>query len=161
LKSVRKVNDSLSVLPNGKGSEGHTGNQVASERQAKLQKEKDDLEAARRAQPERDAAGDGGDGGEGGDKGGDGTDKNLPTEGGDENKGNDAEKKTKRVRAGPLVPDTVIGKTLKTDSVAIVLRRCCHDIVYSSKRLGATPRYWTGGLSRTYSWSKPRVKYKR
>ncbi|XP_035858475.1 immunoglobulin-like and fibronectin type III domain-containing protein 1 [Sander lucioperca] len=111
--------------PNGKGRKGtQTGNQddlikLALEQQAKLQKQKDALEAARRAQSEKDAAdaGDGRDGsGDGtggktdGDEGdGDGTHKNLLTDGDDGNKRDDAnDKKNKRVRTGPLVPDTVI-----------------------------------------------------
>ena len=82
------------------------------EQQAKLQKQKDDLEAARRAQAEKDAADKTG-GDDDGDGDGDGKNKNLLTDGSDENKGNDGDDtKKKRVRTGPLVPDTVIGKTL-------------------------------------------------
>ena len=124
-----------------KGRKGtQTGDQddlikLALEQQAKLQQQKDDLEAARRAQAEKDAAdaaakaalGDGGDGsghgsgdgfgdgfgdGSGGKK--DGEDKNK-ADGDDDNKGktenDDADDKKKRVRTGPLLPDTVIGKT--------------------------------------------------
>ncbi|XP_029286583.1 immunoglobulin-like and fibronectin type III domain-containing protein 1 [Cottoperca gobio] len=93
--------------PNAKGRDGtQTGdqedlNKLALEKQAKQQ---DDLEAARPA--------DGGDGsgdGSGGKTDGDGTNNNLPTGGDDENKGDDGDdKKKKRVRTGPLVPDTVI-----------------------------------------------------
>lgn len=130
-----------SADPNGKGRKGtQTGNQddlikLALEQQAKLQKQKDALEAARRAQSEKDAAdagdgrdgsGDGTGGGTGGKTGsktgsktdgdegdGDGTHKNLLTDGDDGNKRDDAnDKKNKRVRTGPLVPDTVIGKIL-------------------------------------------------
>ncbi|XP_044076743.1 immunoglobulin-like and fibronectin type III domain-containing protein 1 [Siniperca chuatsi] len=122
--------------PNGKGCKGSkTGDQddltkLALEQQAKLQKEKDDLEAARRAQAEKDAAlGDGGDGsgdGSGGKtdgnktdgnktdgKKGDGEDKNknLLTDGDDENKKDHTDdKKKKRLRTGPLVPNTVIDR---------------------------------------------------
>ncbi|GLD62998.1 immunoglobulin-like and fibronectin type III domain-containing protein 1 [Lates japonicus] len=104
---------------------------LASEEQANLQNEEDDMEAARRAQAEKDAAdaaakaalGDGGDGsgdgsgdrsGDGsggktdGDKG-DGDDKNksLLGDGDDESKKGDADdKKKKRLRTGPSVADT-------------------------------------------------------
>ncbi|XP_037639979.1 immunoglobulin-like and fibronectin type III domain-containing protein 1 [Sebastes umbrosus] len=108
--------------PNGKGRKGTQNgdqddlNKLALEQQAKLQKEKDDLEAARRAQAEKDGAGDGGDGsGDGsggktdGDEGdGDGTNNNLLTDGDDAD-----DKKKKRVRTGPLVPDTVIDVGVK------------------------------------------------
>uniref|UniRef100_A0A8C3G5J5 Immunoglobulin like and fibronectin type III domain containing 1, tandem duplicate 2 n=1 Tax=Cyclopterus lumpus TaxID=8103 RepID=A0A8C3G5J5_CYCLU len=77
---------------------------LALEQQAKLQKQKDDLEAARRAQAEKEGEE-------------------------DENKGNDADdKKTKRVRAGPLVPDTVRDRGVQfvcglSDTVANVGQR--------------------------------------
>lgn len=78
------------------------------EQQAKLQKQKD------AAGDGGDGSGDGSGGKTGGDEGdGDGKNKNLLTDGGDENKGNDADdRKKKRARTGPLVPDTVIGKKL-------------------------------------------------
>ncbi|XP_070693468.1 immunoglobulin-like and fibronectin type III domain-containing protein 1 [Pempheris klunzingeri] len=131
---------SLTVEADPNGRKGRkstqTGDQddltkLALEQQAKLQKEKDDLDAARRQQAEKDAAdaaakaalGDGGDGRDGsgdrsgdgfrdktdGEEGdGDGKNKNLLTEGDDENKKDDADdKKKKRSRTGPLVPDTV------------------------------------------------------
>ncbi|XP_068449723.1 immunoglobulin-like and fibronectin type III domain-containing protein 1 [Clinocottus analis] len=97
---------------------------LALEQQAKLQKQKDDLEAAGRARAEKDAMGEGGDG----DEGGDGTNKNL-TDGEDENKDNDAyDKKKKRVRAGPLVPDTIIDRGVQfvcglSDTVANIGQR--------------------------------------
>lgn len=141
---------SNSADPNGrKGRKGtQTGNQdyqakLALEQQAKLQKEKDDLDAARRALAEKEAAdaaakvalGHGGDGRDGsgdgtsdgtgdetGDGTGDGTDgdegdeggknKKLLTDGDDENKKDADDKKKRRLRTGPLVPDTVIGKIL-------------------------------------------------
>ncbi|XP_042349992.1 immunoglobulin-like and fibronectin type III domain-containing protein 1, partial [Plectropomus leopardus] len=137
---------------------------LALEQQAKLQKEKDNLDAARRAQAEKDAAlggggdgsggktdgdkgdgdkgdgvkgdGDKGDGDKGdGDKGdGDGKNKNLLMDGDDGNKDDDnADKKKKRVRDGPLVPDTVIDRGVQfvsglSDTLANVGERaelCC------------------------------------
>lgn len=88
----------------------------------------DDLEAARRAQAEKDAAdtaagavlGDEGDGRGGSGDGsgaktdgdGDGYDKNLLTDDADDaHDAHDADDKKKK-RTGPLVPDTVIGKIL-------------------------------------------------
>ncbi|XP_029946943.1 immunoglobulin-like and fibronectin type III domain-containing protein 1 [Salarias fasciatus] len=89
---------------------------------SKLQKEKADLDAAKRLQAEKDAAdavaksalGDGGDGGgdgagdgsDGGKGDGDGKDGNLLGDGGDSNKKDDGDDKRKK-RNGPLVPDTV------------------------------------------------------
>ncbi|KAM8914641.1 immunoglobulin-like and fibronectin type III domain-containing protein 1 [Spinachia spinachia] len=72
-----------------------------------LNKQKDDLEAARRAAMDGGSSGDG----SGGQTDGDGTSENLPTEGDDGNKGIDADYKgEKRVQTGPLVPDTVVGR---------------------------------------------------
>lgn len=90
-------------------------NKLALEQQA--QQQKDDLVAARRAGGDGDGSGDGSGGqtdGDNGDDGGDGTNKNLLTEGDDdENKGNDGDdKEKKRGRAGPLAPDTVAGKVI-------------------------------------------------
>ncbi|TDH13742.1 hypothetical protein EPR50_G00036110 [Perca flavescens] len=147
--------------PNGKGRKGtQTGNQddlikLALEQQAKLQKQKDNLEAARRAQSEKDAAnaGDGRDGsGDGtggktggktegktdGDEGdGDGTNKNLLTDGddGDDgNKGDDAEdKKNKRVRTGPLVPDTVIDKPTPPQGPVDILESAVTSVEFKWK----------------------------
>lgn len=128
--SSLSVHTSDSADPNsGKGHKTTTVGgdddlaRLALEQQAKLQKEKEDSEAARRAQAEQDAArADGGDGmgdgrdgyGDGGD-GGDGADKADGADGDDENNkdggdGGDGRDKKKRVRTGPLVPDTVIGK---------------------------------------------------
>ncbi|XP_031727684.1 immunoglobulin-like and fibronectin type III domain-containing protein 1 [Anarrhichthys ocellatus] len=100
--------------PNGKGRMGtQTGNQ-------------DDLTNLQKT----DAAGDGGDGGDGdgsgdgsGGDGGDGTNKNLLTEGEDAD-----DKKKKRVRTGPLVPDTVIDRGVQficglSDTVANIGER--------------------------------------
>ncbi|KAM9361800.1 immunoglobulin-like and fibronectin type III domain-containing protein 1 isoform 1-T2 [Symphorus nematophorus] len=131
--------------PNGrKGRKGiQTGdqddlNKLALEQQTKLQKDKDDLDAARRAQAEKDTAaaaakaslGDGGDGTDGRDGSGDGSgdgslgrtdgdggdgddkNKNLLTDGDGENKTDDGDdkKKKQRSRTGPLVPDTVMDR---------------------------------------------------
>ncbi|XP_041639537.1 immunoglobulin-like and fibronectin type III domain-containing protein 1 [Cheilinus undulatus] len=114
----------------GKGRKGdQTGNQddlakLALEQQSKLQKEKEDLEAARRAQAGKgdgkDGSGDGtgkgsGDGSAGktdGDQAdGDSNNKKNLTDGDDQHKeGGDGadDNKKKRSRTGPLVPDTVI-----------------------------------------------------
>ncbi|XP_032369255.1 immunoglobulin-like and fibronectin type III domain-containing protein 1 [Etheostoma spectabile] len=122
---ITNSNASLKVEadPNGKGRKNtQTGNQddlikLALEQQAKLQKQKDSLDAATGAQSEKDAgdgrdgSGDGTGGKSGGDEdNGDGTNKNLLTDGDDGNKRDGADdEKNKRVRTGPLVPDTVIG----------------------------------------------------
>ncbi|XP_062419716.1 immunoglobulin-like and fibronectin type III domain-containing protein 1 [Pungitius pungitius] len=82
-------------------------NALGAEQQAKLQKQNDDSEAARRAGGDGDGSADG----SGGQTGGDGTNKNPPTEGDDENKGNDAhDKEEKRLPTCPLVADTVLGR---------------------------------------------------
>ncbi|XP_071351285.1 immunoglobulin-like and fibronectin type III domain-containing protein 1 [Trachinotus anak] len=165
IAGITSSSASLTVEADPDGRKGRkgtkTGDQddlakLALEQQAKLQREKDDLEAARRAQAEKDAAdaaaraalGDGGDGsgdgsgvgsgdgsgvgsgdgsgdgsgvgfgdgsGDGsggktdGDEGdGNGKNKNLLGDGDDENKEGDADdKRKKRLRSGPLVPDTV------------------------------------------------------
>lgn len=154
---------SNSADPNGrKNRKGtKTGKQddrdkLAPEQQAKLQKEKDDLDAARRALAERDAAdgaakdalrkerderdgsGDGtmdgtgkgtGDGagdwsggiteGEEGDEGG--MNKNLFRDDDDANKKDADDKKRRRLRPGPLVPDTVTGKIIASSETRIIL----------------------------------------
>ena len=109
---------------------------LALEQQAKLQKDKAHLEAVRQAQADKDAAdaaaraalGDERDGS--GDKSDEKTDgdegdgkgnKNLLGDGDDENKKGDADdQKKKRLRTGPLVPDTVVGKT---ESCVLKLQR--------------------------------------
>nr|XP_040061043.1 immunoglobulin-like and fibronectin type III domain-containing protein 1 [Gasterosteus aculeatus aculeatus] len=106
-------------------------NKLALEQQA--QQQKDDLEAARRAGGDGDGSGDGSGGqtdGDNGDDGGDGTNKNLLTEGDDdENKGNDGDDKEKKQgRAGPLAPDTVADRGAQficglSDTVANIAQR--------------------------------------
>ncbi|XP_067442775.1 immunoglobulin-like and fibronectin type III domain-containing protein 1 isoform X1 [Thunnus thynnus] len=140
IAGITSSSASLTVEADPDHSKGRKGTQtgdqddlikLALEQQAKLQQQKDDLEAARRAQAEKDAAdaaakaalGDGGDGsgdgfgdgfgdGSGGKKDGEDKNKNLLADGDDDNKGktenDDADDKKKRVRTGPLLPDTVI-----------------------------------------------------
>ncbi|XP_034545040.1 immunoglobulin-like and fibronectin type III domain-containing protein 1 [Notolabrus celidotus] len=104
---------SLTVEADPNGSKGlksnKTGDQddltkLAMEQQAKLQKEKEDLEAARRAQADAAAQASQGDGGDGS-----GNNKDL-TDGDDKDKTDGAEKKKRRLQTGPLVPDTAMGK---------------------------------------------------
>ncbi|XP_078139501.1 immunoglobulin-like and fibronectin type III domain-containing protein 1 [Centroberyx gerrardi] len=143
---------------------------LALEQQAKLQKQKDDLEAARRAQAEKDAAdaaaraatGDGGDGrdssgdGSGGKADGDGgggedKNKNLLADGDDEDKkqGDDEkDKKKKRVRTGPLVPDTVVDRGVQfvsglSDTVANIGERAELSCKLSSET--STGRWYKNG----------------
>ncbi|XP_040890310.1 immunoglobulin-like and fibronectin type III domain-containing protein 1 [Toxotes jaculatrix] len=137
IAGITSSSASLSVEADPDGSKGRKGTKsgdeddlikLALEQQAKLQKEKDDLEAARRAQAEKDAAnaatlGDGGDGSGGKTDG----DKNLPGDGDDENKKGDGDDKKKK-RTGPLVPDTVIDRGVQfvsglSDTVANVGER--------------------------------------
>lgn len=101
---------------------GDDMSKLSLDNQLKIQKEKDDLDAARRAQEEKDARDaaakaalqdgrDGsGDGNDGDDE--DGKNKNLLTDGEDKNDDGDADGKKKRSRTGPLVPDTIIGKLI-------------------------------------------------
>lgn len=140
-------------------------NKLALEQQAKLQKEKDDLEAAKRALAERDAAdaaakdalmkeGDVRDGtGEGtmdgtvkgtGDGAGDwsggitdgkegdegGMNKNLFRDDDDANKKDADDKKRRRLRTGPLVPDTVKGKINTTSETRIILLQSMNCSAY-------------------------------
>ncbi|XP_069004871.1 immunoglobulin-like and fibronectin type III domain-containing protein 1 [Embiotoca jacksoni] len=145
IAGITSSSASLSVEADPNGRKGHKGSKtsndddlskLASEQKAKLQKEKDDSEAAKRAQGEKDAAdaaakaglgdkgdgdkgdgdkgdGDKGDGDKGdGDKGdGDGNNKNLLGHGNDKDTTDDGDdKKKKKSRTGPLVPDTLIGQ---------------------------------------------------
>ncbi|AWP02431.1 putative immunoglobulin-like and fibronectin type III domain-containing protein 1 isoform 3 [Scophthalmus maximus] len=136
---------SLTVEADPDGSKGHKGinssdrddlTKLALEQQAKLQREKDKLEASRHAQAEEDAAdaaagaalGDGGksDGDEGV---GDNKYENLLEDGDGENRKDDVDdKKKKRLRTGPLVPDTVIDRGVQfvsgmSDTVANIGER--------------------------------------
>ncbi|XP_030274768.1 immunoglobulin-like and fibronectin type III domain-containing protein 1 [Sparus aurata] len=124
IAGIKSSKASLTVKADPNARKGRKGTQTGNQ---------DDLDAARRAKAERDAAdaaakaalGDGGDGKDGGDGrdgsgdgsggktdgdegDGDGKNRNLLTDGDDGNKDDDAgDKKKKRSRTGPLVPDTV------------------------------------------------------
>uniref|UniRef100_UPI0037E99726 immunoglobulin-like and fibronectin type III domain-containing protein 1 n=1 Tax=Semicossyphus pulcher TaxID=241346 RepID=UPI0037E99726 len=107
IAGITSSSASLTVEADPNGSKGRkateTGDQddltkLALEQQAKLQREKDNLKVA---QAGDDAAAEG-------DGSGDGT--GGKTDGDDENKKDGADDKKKRLRTGPLVPDSVIDR---------------------------------------------------
>ncbi|KAG7494799.1 immunoglobulin-like and fibronectin type III domain-containing protein 1 [Solea senegalensis] len=128
IAGITSSSASLTVEADPDGKKRHKGtktgdqndlNKLELEQQAMLQKEKDRLEAARKAQAEKDAAdaaaraalGDGSSDGSGGktdgDKGDGENNKNLLGDGGHESKkGDEDDKKKKRIRSGPSIPHT-------------------------------------------------------